>query len=234
MNQGFRISCAVNGQDADLLPAHQRIFCHEGLEEHLDQFLANLRQWIINSAKGRQDDDFQLNHLSITIIGPMMIEEHIWSTEEKLAAAQTAEEGFRALGSCAKDFVDQDRLEEALSQALELQALLGEFESDYFYFDALQSVHNVLGRLAIRKGDIEAAKQHLVACGTLSESPTLMSFGPNMSLAWELLFKGERQAVLDYLQACRSFWKMGSDSLDLWTQDVLDGRIPDFGANLDY
>jgi hypothetical protein len=68
--------------------------------------------------------------------------------------------------------------------------------------------------------------------GKTPGSPELDSFGPNMSLAQDLLEKGERQAVLDHFQRCRKFWKSHADDLDQWTQEVKDGKIPNFGANL--
>jgi hypothetical protein len=55
-----------------------------------------------------------------------------------------------------------------------------------------------------------------------------------MSLAKDLLERGETEAVLAYFEACREFWKMGGSRLDAWRQDVEAGRIPNFGANLRY
>ena len=46
--------------------------------------------------------------------------------------------------------------------------------------------------------------------------------------------KGERQVVLDYFELCRKFWQMHDGRLDKWSQQVQDGKIPDFGANLVY
>lgn len=74
----------------------------------------------------------------------------------------------------------------------------------------------------------------LRAAGETPGSPQLNSFGPNMTLAKDLLERGERDAVLAYFEACRVFWKMGGNSLDAWRQDVEAGRIPNFGANLRY
>jgi len=58
------------------------------------------------------------------------------------------------------------------------------------------------------------------------------SFGPNLSLARDLLAKGDQQIVLEYLELCRKFWKLDHGKLDLWKKDVEEGRVPDFGANL--
>ena len=56
------------------------------------------------------------------------------------------------------------------------------------------------------------------------------SFGPNMSLAKDLLEKGERETVLNYFELCRKFWNMDYGKLDEWSREVKAGRIPQFGA----
>ena len=91
----------------------------------------------------------------------------------------------------------------------------------------------VLGRLALKAGDVEQAKHFLLEAGKTPGSPQLNSFGPNMTLAKELLEKGEKQVVLDYFDLCRKFWKY-QPRLDDWTAAVKQGGISDFGANLDY
>ncbi|MGI8966464.1 MAG: RNA polymerase subunit sigma-24, partial [Limisphaerales bacterium] len=92
----------------------------------------------------------------------------------------------------------------------------------------------VLGRIAVREGKIESAKKYLIEAGKSPGSPQMDSFGPNMSLAQDLLEKGERETVLEYFKLCRKFWTSHPDKLDEWTQDVRKGKTPDFGANLFY
>jgi hypothetical protein len=73
--------------------------------------------------------------------------------------------------------------------------------------------------------------------GSDSEESTgerLNSFGPNMSLAKELLKQGERDVVLEFFTRCGTFWESGTDRLQEWTSQVQKGVIPDFGANLRY
>jgi len=100
--------------------------------------------------------------------------------------------------------------------------------------NAVHKSNLVLGRIAVREGRIADAVKLLRASGATSGSPTLNSFGPNMLLARDLLEAGEDEAVLAYFEQCRVFWKMGGDKLDRWSQDVKDGLLPDFGANLAY
>jgi tetratricopeptide (TPR) repeat protein len=89
----------------------------------------------------------------------------------------------------------------------------------------------LLGRLALKNGNVEEAKKRLLAAGK-SRSPALWTFGPNMSLALELLQKGEQDVVLQYFDECQEFWKSGSGKLEQWRQAVHQGRIPEFGGNL--
>jgi hypothetical protein len=91
----------------------------------------------------------------------------------------------------------------------------------------------ILGRLALKAGDIEQAKHFLIEAGKTPGSPQLNSFGPNMTLAKELLEKGQTEVVLEYFDLCAKFWRY-QPRLTEWTAAVKQGRIPDFGANLDY
>jgi len=43
---------------------------------------------------------------------------------------------------------------------------------------------------------------------------------------------GERDVVIQFFEECRSFWKHGPDKLNRWSDDVQEGRKPNFGANL--
>jgi tetratricopeptide (TPR) repeat protein len=100
-----------------------------------------------------------------------------------------------------------------------------------------EAVHHgnlVLGRVALRNGKINAARDRLLKAGQTAGSAPLCSFGPNMSLAKELLELGERDTVLQYFALCRKFWSYRPERLDDWERQVIANRIPDFGANLFY
>jgi len=56
----------------------------------------------------------------------------------------------------------------------------------------------ILGRISLAADDIEQAKERLIEAGKTPGSPQLNSFGPNMTLAKELLQKGEKGVVLEY------------------------------------
>jgi tetratricopeptide (TPR) repeat protein len=92
----------------------------------------------------------------------------------------------------------------------------------------------VLGRMALSTGNIDEAKERLIAAGKTPGSPQLDSFGPRMRLAEELLQKHEKEIVLEYFDLCSKFWTLGESRLAEWSAIVEDGGIPDFGGNLHY
>lgn len=92
--------------------------------------------------------------------------------------------------------------------------------------------NTVLGRVALRRGDVEEAKRRLKASALVDTYPVLASFGPRMSLASELLDRNEKGAVIDYLHQCSRFWELGAERLKIWESDIQSGKRPDFGDNL--
>ena len=91
-----------------------------------------------------------------------------------------------------------------------------------------------LGRLALLEGAVEEAKSRLIAAGETSGSPQLNSFGPDMTLAQELLERGEFEVVLRYFSLCSEFWELGQEELQAWTARVEKGGMPDFSMNLNF
>lgn len=95
--------------------------------------------------------------------------------------------------------------------------------------------HLLLGRVALRRGDIVAAKADLLEAARLPIGKNFSPFGPNMALAKELLEKGEKETVLQYFDLCRKFWTYrGASTLDAWSAAVRRGEMPNFGGNLTY
>jgi hypothetical protein len=92
----------------------------------------------------------------------------------------------------------------------------------------------ILGRVALKQGDIKKAGEHLIMAGQISGGAALSSFGPNMALAKELLEHGEKEVVLQYLELCKKFWSRGEPELERWSATIKKGGMPNFGANLVY
>jgi len=162
----------------------------------------------------------------------------------------TATRRYDALSAVAKLAVRAGMLQDAQSYAQELLASARR-PADWNYGNAIFFGNMVLGQVAFRQGDLNSARSRLLASGATPGSPQLNSFGPNMSLALDLLEGSpqpseqrrnahreasldSRQVVLDFFMQCQKFWKSGQGKLQKWTADVNAGRIPDFGANLDY
>ena len=86
----------------------------------------------------------------------------------------------------------------------------------------------VLGRIALKKGSASLADEFLLESARTPASPTMTTFGPEFDLARELVERGERDAVIQYLELCRSFWDKKGPILDRWEAEIRAGRTPEF------
>jgi TonB family protein len=151
--------------------------------------------------------------------------------EQDLGGKEGLERGY-ALPRLAKAAVTAGALDKASLYANEL--LTSARAGDWNNGNAIHDGNMVRGLVALRSGNVEQAAKDLIEAGKTTGSPQLNSFGPNMILASELLEKGERDAVLEYLSLCKKFWSLGAARLDAWIDVILTGGKPDFGANLLY
>jgi len=133
----------------------------------------------------------------------------------------------------AKSAFEAGDVERAHTWAVALLSQGATDKKDWNYGNAIHHGHIILGRIALLSGNLGEARQQLIEAGETPGSPQLNSFGPNMTLAKELLEKGERKSVLEYFQLCASFWTNRTE-LDQWSATVKGGGIPNFGANLAY
>lgn len=160
---------------------------------------------------------------------------HALAAFEKAQAAEPEDIfKFYRLDKLAKAALKAGEVEKAAGYANESLKAAARFPKDWNHGNAIHHGNNVLGRIALKQGDLKLAADYLLKAGTTPGSPQLGSFGPNMSLAKELLEKDQREPVLQYFELCRKFWKMGGERLDQWTKDVKAGQAPDFGGNLAY
>jgi hypothetical protein len=151
-----------------------------------------------------------------------------------LDVATTEIERFYALNAAAKNALKEGNDEKAATLANELAQLASKYTNDWNYGNAIQDSNQVLGRIALSNGDVAEASRRLLASADSKGSPQMNSFGPNMQLAKALLEKGETAVVIEYFNRCGTFWTMGKRDLARWTSAVKSGKIPDFGANLNY
>ncbi len=168
------------------------------------------------------------------------MEEHIWQRAQgayELAAmtlmhTDSQSVRFHALGDAAKAAFVLGKTGEATDFAEELLELAPRFKGDWDYGNAIHNGNLVLGRVAVKEGRLDVAKEFLLAAGRTPGSPQLDTFGPNMSLAKDLVEAGEKEAVLQYFDLCKQFWEMGGGDLRGWSRTVKWGGTPDFGGNL--
>lgn len=159
-------------------------------------------------------------------------EEQYKKAVETLARPEVDEYRFYALTEAAKGALAFGSEDAAEGYARELVELAELFPKDWNYGNAVHDGNAVLGRIALRRGSLDEAKRLLVEAGNTPGSPQLNSFGPNMSLALDLLNLGERDVVLEYLKSCRGFWSRGHTQLSEWETQIKEGKVPDFGYHL--
>ena len=94
---------------------------------------------------------------------------------------------------------------------------------------APQRANTILGRVALRSGDLPSAKRYLLDSSGPESSKDVSLAGPTMVLAKELLEQGEHDVVLQYLENCLQLWPRGEDVLQIWIADIQHGKMPNFG-----
>ena len=98
--------------------------------------------------------------------------------------------------------------EKAEQYSLESLSLSGGYVNNWNYGNSIHNANMVLGRLSLRDGKIEVAKEYLLKSAQSKGSPQLDTFGPSLMLAKEVLEAGEKEAVLKYLRSVSTFWEM--------------------------
>lgn len=146
--------------------------------------------------------------------------------EQSLNAS--AVDRFYRLGAVAKTALEAMEVDKAGTYAQQLLNVAPNYESNWNYGNAIHNANVILGRIALRVGDLQKAGEHLIFAGKTPGSPQLNSFGPDMILAKELLEHGQRDVVLQYFNLCMNFWEMGRDQLRSWIENVEQGRVPEF------
>ena len=136
---------------------------------------------------------------------------------------------FYALDSAAMAAVEVGNLGQARALAVELLILAAGQEQNFNYGNAIHNANVVLGRLALREGDVERAMDYLQEAGNTPGSPQLSSFGPNLQLAEELIDAKAYESVATYLLSLKSFWDPGEGLIDSWVTALERRKKPDFG-----
>ena len=139
------------------------------------------------------------------------------------------------LPRAAKDAFDAGKFAEAEKIAREMLELIAKNKLHARNGALAHDANLVLGRLALKEGRTAEAIEFLLASAKDNPgSPAISTFGPNMSLARDLLEHGEREAVLQYFELCRGFWVSPHNRLNEWSTAIKSGAPPKFDANLKY
>ena len=121
---------------------------------------------------------------------------------ETVLDAEEPDEADRAWSALKRGGLDE--AEVAASEIL--QRLQHTEPDDWNYGNLIHDAHIVRGTVLLRRGDLHGAEAELRAAAKSPGSPQLDSFGPDLSLAWDLLTRGRDRAALDYLDGVSGFW----------------------------
>ncbi len=167
-------------------------------------------------------------------------EKGIAEIKQDLAKENNPKEIFYLLSDLVREYASEKIADEMIADARKsadsLLEVSDKFKNDWNYGNAIHHSHLVLGRLYLMSGKTDNAKRELKLAAQTPGSPQLDSFGPNVTLAKELLEKGEKAAVLEYFDDCLKFWKIdfAKPSIEEWKADIAKGKIPHFKGNLVY
>lgn len=124
----------------------------------------------------------------------------------------------------AYDRRDDAALKARADEYLDLAAV---YRCNWNYGNAIHDANRYLGLVSLRSGDLTQAATFLQRSGKSTGSPQLNSFGPDLSLANELLKQGQADAVRAYLSDIKRFWTMGSAQVDEWLIALDRGERPE-------
>jgi len=160
-------------------------------------------------------------------------EESLSNLEKSLPSDPKAR--FFKLSEVAAAAYDAGDYDKAETYANELLSDASLYQTNWNYGNAVFHGNMILGLVALKRdNNVSQAESYLLAAGKTPGSPQLMSFGPNMSLAKDLLAAGEQDAVLEFLDECGNFWKADGGKLSEWKNTIRSGGTPNFGSNLNY
>lgn len=148
---------------------------------------------------------------------------------EKAIACKSEESGrYWILPRIANAAFEAGELEKARAFATDL-LLLAEQPGD-FYQDgpAIFNGNLILGRLALKSGNIAEAKRRLVESAKWPDPPSGRYYQPNLTLAKEVLERDERDSVVEFLHLCTSFWQTDDHRTEKWIYEIRNGKTPDF------
>jgi len=139
------------------------------------------------------------------------------------------------LKSLSKIAFGLEKYDRARQLATELILDFGQDANNSSYTQAAHDGNIILGRIAIRENDTAKAKEYLLIAirAPLRREKSYFS-SIDMQLARELLEKGEKDAVAEYLKLCEKLlnyseiYESKIQALKTWQEQISEGKIPSF------
>jgi hypothetical protein len=130
------------------------------------------------------------------------------------------------IANLAFDVKDDEAAKSYATQALDLASQQGDrtIQGTTVGPEAVHDANDVLGRVALRRANLVAAKEYLLKAAATQGGGTMSIVGPRMLLAQALLDRGEHDVVLQYLEKIEVFWKSGTVRLDYWIASIRKGK----------
>jgi len=135
---------------------------------------------------------------------------------------------FYQLASVAKSAFKAGDLNKARAYSTELLAIAPGFDRNWNYGNAIYTGNSILALIALDEGDMKSARAHLLAASLSPGSPQLNSFGPDLTVAKEILDRGEAEAVITFLDNVSNFWEGHVESINEWKEIIRRGGVPKF------
>src|SRR5215204_2892258 len=139
---------------------------------------------------------------------------------EEPAKARASLERWYGLGNAASAALEDGKTDEAQRDAEELLEGASGRKGNWNYGNAIHHGNIILGRIALGAGDVQKAKEHLIAAGKTPGSPQLGSFGPDLQFAQQLLDKGEGKTTAEYLRLVSKFCTPMKPRFDAWAAAI--------------
>jgi thiol-disulfide isomerase/thioredoxin len=150
--------------------------------------------------------------------------------ERAAAYARSSEWRAAALYYVVEFHLQSGEVERARGEAEEILRKAPELYLESSRAYAAHIAHTVLGRIALGQGGVAEAREHLTAAGKLASADIVGWNGIRWTLASDLLARGQRQVVLDYISMVRAVSSKSKGQLDDWAKSVRAGKTPDFGS----
>jgi hypothetical protein len=153
--------------------------------------------------------------------------------ESAWKAATTPNERFHALLQIPAVALQAGEIEKARRYAEMLLAATSEPHDPLSQIWGDREANMVLGWYALSKNDFDSARARLFAArtpGAVYLSSCYCFMDPLMKLVAWMLYRDQREAVLEYLRRDQELVPEFRDRLAGWARDIEQGRTPDFQA----